>query len=74
MFGYSDPEEILNKSIADAPHMHPDDLERIAEWNRRRLRGETVPSRYEHKAVHKDGRTMYAELSTTRIMYQGKAA
>ena len=54
--------------------MHPDDRERIAEWNRRRLGGETVPSRYEHKAVHKDGRTIYAELSTTRIMYQGKAA
>jgi PAS domain S-box-containing protein len=31
MFGYSGPEEILNKSIADAPHMHPDDLERIVE-------------------------------------------
>lgn len=74
MFGYSDPEEILNKSIADAPHMHPDDLERIAEWNRRRLRGETAPSRYEHKAIHKDGRTIYVELSSTRIMYQGKAA
>jgi diguanylate cyclase (GGDEF)-like protein/PAS domain S-box-containing protein len=74
IFGYSDPEEILNKSIADTPHMHPDDLERIAEWNRRRLRGETVPSRYEHKAIHKDGRTIYVELSSTRIMYQGKAA
>jgi diguanylate cyclase (GGDEF)-like protein/PAS domain S-box-containing protein len=74
MFGYSDSEEILNISIADAPHMHPDDLERIAEWNRRRLLGETVPSRYEHKAIHKDGRTIYVELSTTRIMYQGKAA
>jgi diguanylate cyclase (GGDEF)-like protein/PAS domain S-box-containing protein len=74
MFGYSDPEEILNKSIADAPHMHPDDLERVSEWNRRRLRGETVPSRYEHKAIHKDGRTIHVELSSTRILYQGKAA
>ena len=74
MFGYSDPEEILHKSIADAPHIHPDDRERIVEWNRRRLLGETVPLRYEHKAIHRDGRTIYVELSSTRIMYQGKVA
>jgi PAS domain S-box-containing protein len=74
MFGYSDPEEILNKSLADAPHIHPDDVERIAEWNRQRLCGETVPLRYEHKAIHKDGRTIYVELSSAKIMYQGKVA
>jgi PAS domain S-box-containing protein len=74
MFGYSDPEEILNKSIADAPHIHPDNVERIVEWNTERLRGETVPLRYEHKAIHKDGRTIYVELSSAKIMYQGKVA
>jgi PAS domain S-box-containing protein len=74
MFGYSDQEEILNKSIADAPHIHPDDLQRVAEWNRQRLRGETVPLTYEHKAIHKDGRTIYVELSSTRITHQGKVA
>jgi PAS domain S-box-containing protein len=44
------------------------------EWNRQRLCGETVPLRYEHKAIHKDGRTIYVELSSARIMYQGKVA
>jgi PAS domain S-box-containing protein len=74
MFGYSGLEEILNKSIADAPHMHPDDVKRIVEWNRQRLHGVAVPSSYEHKAVHKDGRTLYVELSSARIMYDGKVA
>ncbi|HUJ90505.1 MAG TPA: PAS domain S-box protein [Syntrophorhabdales bacterium] len=74
MFGYSGPEEILDKSITDAPHMHPDDLKRIVEWNRQRLHGIAVPSSYEHKAVHKDGRILYVELSSARIMYDGKVA
>jgi diguanylate cyclase (GGDEF)-like protein/PAS domain S-box-containing protein len=74
MFGYSGPEEILNRSIADAPHMHPDDVKRIVEWNRQRLNGAAVPSSYEHKAVHKDGRTLHVELSSARITYHGKAA
>lgn len=74
VFGYSDPEEILNKCIAEATHIHPDDLERVVEMNRQRLRGVAVPLRYEHKSVHRDGRTIYVELSSARIMYQGKVA
>ncbi len=74
MFGYSGPEEILNKSIADAPHMHPADLKRVVEWNSQRSHGLAVPSSYEYKAVHKDGRTLHVEVSSARITYHGKAA
>ncbi len=74
MFGYGTPEEIIGKSTSDAPHLHPDDREMVVEMVRQRQRGEPTPSRYHHKAVHKDGRIFHVEISATRIVYQGERA
>jgi PAS domain S-box-containing protein len=74
MFGYEGPKEVLGTSLADARHMHPDDRERMVEIARRRQAGGATPSRYEHRAVHKDGRVLHVEASSTRIVYQGEPA
>ncbi|HEY3275998.1 MAG TPA: PAS domain S-box protein [Syntrophorhabdaceae bacterium] len=70
MFGYDDQEEVLGKNVFVS--VHPDDREKVMEMNRRRQRGEPVPSRYEFKGVRKDGSTLDVEVSSTWVMYQGE--
>jgi PAS domain S-box-containing protein len=74
LHGYETPEEIIGKSTSDATHVHPDDREMVIKMVRQRQRGEPTPSRYRHKAVHKDGRVLHVEISATRIVYQGEPA
>ena len=74
MFGYSGPEEIIGKTIAEARHVHPEDRGWLAEMNRRRPKGEPTPSRYEHRAIGKHGNLLYVEASGTRIIHQGEPA
>lgn len=71
MFGYDRPEEIIGQPISLM--VHPDERERVNEFNRRRQMGETVPSRYEFKGVRKDAGTIFIEVSATRTTYLGKA-
>ena len=69
MFGFGSAEEVIGK-----PHsvtVHPDDLERVVLINRKRQDGDVAPSTYEFKAIRKDGSTMFADVSATRIMYKG---
>ncbi|MCX5815583.1 MAG: PAS domain S-box protein [Proteobacteria bacterium] len=70
IFGYEKPEDILGKS----PYMvlHPDDREMVLEYNRKRQRGEPVPSKYEFKGIRKDGTTLFVEVSVAKITYNGK--
>jgi PAS domain S-box-containing protein len=74
IFDYHGPEEIIGKTIAEARHVHPDDRGWLAEINRRRPAGEPTPSRYEHRAVGKNGKLLYVEASATRIMHHGEPA
>jgi PAS domain S-box-containing protein len=74
LFGYDGPEEVLGASVAGARHVHPEDRERITEIIRRTQAGETTTSRYDARAVHKDGRVLHMEASATRIVYQGAPA
>ena len=70
IFGYDITEEVIGK-----PHfitVHPDDLEMVAERNRKRERGESVPLRYEYKGIRKDGTPIYIEISATRVTFQGE--
>jgi PAS domain S-box-containing protein len=69
MFGYESPEEILGEH--HFIHVHPDDRERVMETNRRRQKGEPVPSRYEFKGIRKDGSMLHVEVTATEISYQG---
>ena len=68
MFGYDGPEEIIGKTIAEARHVHPEDRGWLAEMNRRRPKGEPTPSRYEHRAVGKNG-----NLLTWRLLLPGSS-
>ena len=74
MFGYDRPEEVLGTSIADARHVHPEDRAWLAEMTQRRPKGEPAPSRYDHRAIGKDGTVLHVEASATMIVYQGEPA
>jgi len=70
MFGYESIEEVMGQS----PYawIHPDDRERVMEFNRKRQRGEKVPERYETKGIKKNGQAVYLEISATRILLHGE--
>ena len=69
MFGYDKPEDVIGKSVTLV--VHPDDFEKVVSINKRRQRGEPVPSRYEFKGITKAGEVMYVEVSATNIIYRG---
>ena len=54
--------------------VHPEDQEMV--WGRmaERLAGKDVPSRYDFKAVRKDGDTLWLEMVVGRTEFQGKPA
>lgn len=65
MFEYSSPDEIIGQSVLTI--IHPDDVVKVGDINRRRFSGEPVPSRYEFKAVTKTGKNLYVEVSAANI-------
>ena len=68
MFGYNGPEDLIGKPITFV--VHPDDHEMVININRRRQRGEPVPSRYEFKGITKTGKLIYVEISGTSTTYR----
>ena len=69
-FELEDSNEILNKPFGS--FVHPDDRERMINYNKMRNRGESAPFRYEFRAVLKDGGTIYFEASIAMINYKGE--
>ena len=65
MFEYSSPDEIVGKSVLLI--IHPDDVEKVSDINRRRSRGEPAPARYEFKAVTRTGKELYVDVSAANI-------
>ena len=65
-------DELLRMNYVD--FIHPDFKELVMERSRRRIKGETVPSRYEFKIVTKSGEVRWVEITAGRIMYQRKPA
>jgi PAS domain S-box-containing protein len=55
MLGYS-INEITELGLREV--IAPNDLERVLERSRKRLRGETVPTQYEIELIHKDNKTI----------------
>ena len=70
IFGFSNPDELIGKSICLTAH--PDDRARVSEHNRKRQQGEEAPSRYEFKGVRKDGAIVHIEVSATSTTYLGE--
>ncbi len=54
--------------------VHPEDQEMVWGRMRERLAGKDVPSRYDFKAVRKDGDTLWLEMVVGRTEFQGKPA
>ncbi|MCX5813125.1 MAG: PAS domain S-box protein [Proteobacteria bacterium] len=70
IFGYDSPDEVIGK-----PHeltVHPDDLPMVIEYNRKRQRGEPVPSNYEFKGIRKDGTPIFLDISGARTIFRGE--
>ena len=69
MFGYRHPDELLGRPLSQL--VHPQDRERVVEFNRRRQRGEPVPASYEFQGIHREAGVIQVEVSGTRMVYQG---
>ena len=68
-------EELLCLSPEQVQAMvHPDDQALVWGRFRDRLGGKSVPSRYAYRGIRKDGKTIWLEMSSTRIEYQGEPA
>ena len=71
MGGYS-VEEFVDRRFSD--FVHPDDLAKAIEYYGRRIEGKDAPIGYELRLLHKDGSTIYAEISGGLITYQNRPA
>jgi len=72
MFGYDSAAPLLNKSIETI--IAPEDRERVIERSRSRSEGKNVPSRYEYKAMRKNGTLFDVEVVVSAVPYEGGQA
>ena len=72
IYGYDKPEEAVGQNFDFT--VHPDDRRIVAERHLKRQRGERVNPKYEFKGIRRDGTTIYVEISTTRIRFNGEPA
>ncbi len=70
LYGYDDPAELLGRHVSNF-HL-PEDNERMLDYGRRRLRGESAPSVYEFQAARKDGTRIDLEASVSTATITGK--
>ncbi|MBL7067064.1 MAG: PAS domain S-box protein [Candidatus Marinimicrobia bacterium] len=72
MIGYT-TEEIIGKDFRD--FIAPEDRDMVADRYRRRQAGEDLPSKYEIRSLHKDGKTRIdVFISVGLLNYRGKVA
>ena len=69
ILGYT-VDELKGKTIQALTH--PDDLEMAMNYHKGRIAGENVPSRYEFKAIKKDGSTIQLEIIATAQRKNGE--
>jgi PAS domain S-box-containing protein len=72
MLGYDSDQEIVGRPFTDL--VAPEYREMMAERGRARREGLEVPSRYEFRALRKDGIEFDAEVSISAIAYRGGRA
>jgi PAS domain S-box-containing protein len=71
LFGYT-PDELLNTVFTE--YIFPDELAKTTDIHTRRMRGESVPPRYESAVLHKDGSRVEVEFSAGVTLYSGEPA
>lgn len=73
ILGYQDAAALLGVDLLE--HLAtPDDRERLLQYQSTRERGEEVPSRYETRAVHKNGSMIWLDVLARPILWEGKRA
>ncbi len=65
-------DELLAKPFSE--FIHPDDRDLVLERHYRRLKGDSLPTRYSIRIVDNDGETRWVELDSVNIAWQGKPA
>ncbi len=69
LFGYT-KEEL--KGLSHKSLVHPDDYEFVRDLHLKRVKGEEVPSRYEFRAIRKDGTTIHIEIDISEVYNENK--
>lgn len=70
LLGYERSEDLIGLDVSAV--MSPEDGERMMEYGRQRLRGESPPARYEFNATRKDGMLIELEASVSTHTVAGK--
>ncbi|RPJ62659.1 MAG: PAS domain S-box protein [Acidobacteria bacterium] len=70
LYGYDSPEQLLGRHVSEV--QAPEDNERMLEFGRRRLAGETVPVLYEFKGRKRDGKLIDLEASVSLSVSEGR--
>jgi two-component system, cell cycle sensor histidine kinase and response regulator CckA len=65
-------EELLGKSFGE--FIHPEDQALLREYHHKRMQGLPAPTRYEIRVLKPDASTVYLDISTVEITYQGERA
>jgi PAS domain S-box-containing protein len=72
MFGYETEQEVVGRPFTDL--VAPEYRKLMVDRGYAREKGQKVPERYEFRALRKDGSEFDAEISVSRIAYQGRVA
>ena len=72
LMGYESAAEIIGMSSLD--HIAPHERERILEMGKARLRGESVPDRYEFQLRRRDGTYVMVDCMVTPVIWEGRPA
>ncbi len=70
MCGYDSPDQLINQDFSFI--CEPNEVARLREFSRRRLRGEHAPLTYEFAAKHRDGSLFKIENSVSEFAIGGK--
>jgi two-component system cell cycle sensor histidine kinase/response regulator CckA len=62
------------KEIPFENHIHPDDRQMIMERHLKRLEEEPAPTPYPFRAITRDGRQLWMQISSVKISWEGKPA
>ena len=71
MLGYDSKDAFLQEVRSIREVIHPEDLERLVEYNERRGRGEDVPMMYDARFLRRDGSPLWANVTAQVIDWEG---
>ena len=71
VLGYT-KEELLALNTVEL--IHPEDRDLVTTRHFKRIKGEKVPGTYSFRAINKDGKELWVELTAVRVSWEGKPA